>query len=448
MINIIKKLKPCYSYIFTCVAFILIHIFITHSADDLTVRDAVLSNGGSVIRTTIQRYLIWEGSWFCQFLVCFIAKHLWCFKILNIAICMLIVWSLNRLFATQAPPQTSAYIAAILLLLYPLGNVSTAGWAVTCIVYLWVIAFALYALTITQKVLLENRIHWYEYFFGTLALLFGSNREQSALFLILFFTGIQIYCTIHKKNYLYIWIQLFISVANLASILLSPGIAYKNEAYVVKLVPDIEMYGFWKKFYMVLSQTMNYFLLELKIPVLLFTIVLLILTLKKTKHTLNRLIAVYPVAYILLANMLLFPRLSAIFAKSEIINLYNVSSFKSYIPIILQLLWIGCVTATIWIVFNNSIHFWLLMLVLTAGMASKMAVCVSNAVVSSGNRTYIFLFFSILYCTGYTLCYEKKLLNSKVFRWTMNILVVLTVVNLVLALRMYGGFIPHWIDKY
>lgn len=448
MIKIFQKFKPYYSYICTCAALIVIHLFIVHSNDDLAIRDTVLNNGGSAVSIAIQRYLGWEGSWFSQLIVCLVAKYLWCFKIFNIAICMFAVWSLSQLFASHTSKENAAYIAAVLFLLYPLGNLSTAGWAVTCTVYLWVTVFAMYALTITQKVVLGEPVRRYEYILGIFALLYGSNREQSSLLLTLLFAGILIYCIMHKKKCSYIAIQLIISVANMASILLAPGTVYKNEAYVVKLVPDIETYSFVKKFYMVLSETMNYFLVELKIPILLFAIVLLILTLKRTSRTINRLIAIYPVFYIVLANMNPFSRLSAIFAPSGIISLDNASSIKSYIPIIMQLLWIGCVVATLWTIFNNTVHFWLLMLVLTAGMASKMAVCVSNAVVSSGNRTYVFMFFSILYCLGYALCYEKKLLNSKVFRWFMNILVALTIINLILALRVYGGFIPHWIDKY
>lgn len=449
MSNTVKeKFFRNHSYIIACAVLILIHVFIRYANDDLSVRNALQNSGGSAIHMAINLYFGWEGSFFCQLVMCLAIKYLICFKFLNILMCMLAIWSFGRLFSFQTSKENYAYISTILFLLYPLGNLSTAGWVVTCVVYLWVVAAALYSLTISKKVLLEEHIRPYEYVLGLLALILGSNREQSALFLILFFTGILIYCIINKKKYLYILIQLIISSANFGSLLLSPGISQKSDAYIVKVVPDIQMYNFFEKFYIVLSDTMNYFLAELKIPILLFAIVLVILTFQKTDNTIKRLISTYPVFYIIVVNMLAFPSLQSIFKKSGTINLININTAKTFIPIIMQLLWIGCIVATLWIIFNNSVHFWLLMLVLTAGMASKMALCMSSAFIGSRNRTYIFMFFSILYCTGYTMCYEKNLLNCKVFRCIMNILVALTIINLILALRMYGGVIPHWIDKY
>lgn len=425
---------------------VLLHCFIIFTNDDLVLHNYV-TNYDSIFQAVIERYNNWEGSWFCQFVVCIITKYLILFKPLNVAVCILIVWSLMHLFEIKKDNDLLLTVI-FLFFMFPMGSMSTAGWAVTSIVYLWVVAAGLYSLTLTYRIVNHEDIAGWEYILGCITIVYGANREQSGLFLIILLSGLIIYQWFNKKSNLYILLQLILSLFSWLTVLLAPAVECKNNNYIEKIIPNIEMLSFGEKLYRILCDTFNHFIYECQLPILLFVILIAYMVIRKYNDFWIRCIALFPSLYSIFLQMKIWSSMDVFFDKSSYVSLNNVNDLGVHIPIFLQVLWVACIVASLWLLFENSHHFYLLLIVLVAGIATRLGTVVSAAIKASGSRTSIFFYFAIIYCDIYLLVYEKEILKSKLFKWLMVLCGTLSLINLLRALMMYGGIIPHYIDKY
>lgn len=419
-------------------------------ADDISIRN-MLSNG-TVFSLTWEKYCEWEGSWLVQFVLFIIVKYAWSYKIINILMCILLVKSI----ASMMPGEKFRYVWSVLLFLtFPIGIVTTAGVIVTGVAYLWAAACLAYAVSIPIRIIKREKVKSIELVFGIAATLYGTNREQSGLFFLIFITAMIIYsmCTkglkhLSKSSCIYLYLQMGLTVINFLSVVLAPGLANKKTYTIAKRYPDFATVGFGDKLYQGISATLNFFLMQKHLAVLLFAVLPAVMVWKKWKEIGVRIISIYPCIYLLCVWIKPWKQMEYLFEESEIITSQNVTRFVGYIPIILQIVWIGCVIAALYLIFENSGEFWILLFALAGGAATAAALGFTGSLYASGSRIYVFFYMVLIAVTLYLLCREKSIMESGTFILCVGGYACLNTMNYVLALIEYGGSIPHWLTLY
>lgn len=447
MKNIINKLKYNYSLFILFFLLAFEHAFFKLSNDDFVIIDIVSS--GSLVDKLIERYNYGEGSWFCQTILFIFAKYYNLFFIMNILMCILIVFYLRKLILNNSNTIETNFFIICLFLLWPMGTVSSAGWMTTSIVYLWIIPAALYTFYITKKIINNEKIKTYEYLVSIITLLYASNREQSGLLILTILIPLALYNRIILSNKnSFIFFQVFIAIINFGSVLLSPGMKAKSIRTISKKMPYFDMMSMIEKFHDAFSDTMNYFIIETHVIVVLFTIIITVLIYAKYNELLFRIIGTYPIAYVVFTKINPWKQLDFLFAKSEMINIENALSISKYFPNIMQMLWLGCIITSLWLILENTHEFLLLLIVLMAGMGTRIAMGFTGSLHASGSRTTIFLYFAIMYVSSYLFNKEGKLINNKTFITLLCGLTLFNLVNFVLTIRYYSGSIPFYMTIY
>ena len=447
----VKYRMDIWANILLIVCLAISQIFLKYSADDLTIKK-MLENG-TILSNTWQRYLEWEGSWLAQSLILFIIiKNDWAFKVINILMCILIVKS----FSSIMPEVRFRYTWSVLLFLaFPIGIATTAGVIVTSVAYLWVAACLIYTISITIRIIQGVKVKSPELILGIAAILFGTNREQSGLFFLFFSMTTLIYMIckgqlkyLMKNMQLYLYLQMGLTVINFMSVVLAPGLVNKKMQTIAKRYPDFNSISVGDKLYQGISVTLNFFLIQKHFVVLLFTVLLAVMVWKKWKDLIVRIISIYPVVYLICAWVKPWKHLDFLFEESGAITSQNVSRLVVYIPIILQIVWIGCAVAALYLVFENSREFWILLSALAGGFITVAALGFTGSIYASGSRINIFFYMVLIAVTLYLLCKEKRIMESGAFIFCAAFFAGFNTMNYVLALMEYDGHIAHWISLY
>ncbi len=150
-----------------------------------------------------------------------LSNHVILWKIANIAVYALLVWSLMRI-----TDYRYSKLVFGLWLIYPVYEMSSAGWIATYMNYLWPLAFSTYAMISLKKIYCGERVYAFEWVTFLLAFLFAGNVEQMNVLIlcVLIYFGIDYYIIGKRKDR--IWFFLLaatITAANLIYIIVCPG---------------------------------------------------------------------------------------------------------------------------------------------------------------------------------------------------------------------------------
>lgn len=455
-IYIKKNYLTILAYLFVIVGMCIIQTFYVFVFDDFKDSSSFIygnvekASSTSVWQDVIIQYKYWEGSWPIQFIRFFIIRHLWCFKTLNLFICALVVWSMAQLISDK---KYRHLWAALLFFFFPMGTMTTAGVAVTSVVYLWVAAMGMYALTLTYRIMHGIKIRTWEYVVGLPALIIGSSREQSGIFMVIFLAGVICYNLINKNNgirYRYIFLQWIAALLTIISVLLAPGLKCKATRTMAVVHPQLISETIGEKIYDGIAGTLNYFLSNCHLIVLCMVILLAILVFEKHQEIIPRMVSVYTIVYlVILWTSWRGGHMSWLFGKIEFITSYNFDSVKSYIPFIAQMLWLGCVLAEFWWALENTEEFWAILFGLGGGIATTIALGFTGSIHSnSGSRTYSFFYWVMIAVTLFLVYRNKKIMKSRTAMLSVFCISCMNILNLILTLREYGGHIGHWLLTY
>lgn len=183
------------------------------------------------------------------------------------------------------------------------------------------------------------------------------------------------------------------------------------------------------KIYQGVSETLNYFLTKPQSIVWIMVLILAILIFKKYKDPGPRFISTFPVVYLFCAQVQPWIRLSFLFEKSNLISVVNVDSLTAYIPILLQMLWLGCVLAEVYLLFENTEELWMVCFAMAAGFAATVALGFTGSIYASGSRIFTFFYFDLIVLTLYFMQKEKILMQSKTAMLVMTGIVGMHVIN-------------------
>lgn len=380
---------------------LIAHFKMQPSNDDLFFK--VQLTNMNLFQYIKMRYELWSSRIVIEiFFVFFNQLPILIWRILDTIIFTSIAILLSKLF-NQKEDIRFNYIIVLLLLLYPIGDLSSAGWITTTIAYLWPTGAMLYSFYMMKQILNQKKISIFAQIIGFFCNLVAISMEQSCLLMLGFsslaFLKIVKEKQLKSKENTYIYITLGMSILYLIFIATCPGNAIRFDNEITTWYPAYKNFNVFQKLYLGIVPTMAIFLNN-KIVIITFAVLLCMATFQATKKDLFRVLSIFILGFFLLfgvfkecLNILfagrLVPFLDILFRQDTITSF----GIKELLPIGI----IICITVIIcillWVIFSKRIFPIMLLL---AGIASRMVMGFSPTIFASNNRTAFFLYLSLI----------------------------------------------------
>lgn len=438
-----EKIKKCnwLPYFYMAVVLLIIHSFIQINNNDDITYATLLTKNNNIFQILYSRYMHWSSRVVIEFFLLYIVKSALEWKIVNILMYLLMAFSISQLLPGKKERYKN-YIIVSLLLLYPLGEMDSAGWCATSTGYFWTIALGCYSMLAIKKVMDKERIHWYEYILYSFAIIYAANHEQMACCLLGIYTCILIYMMFTHKQPGFLWIQAGIILVEFGFIMLAPGNLERKTLTMVQVRPDYAGVSIIKLLYEAYADTMNYFIFHGNMLFFLLSLVIAAGVCCKYKNWLIRLGSCIPVIYLILAKLQVAVVPEFLLRRQTVMKLENAVSGRSYIPIVISVMLLGVLLAGLYLIYENAFSFWSSTIVLGIGLASRLVIGTTGSAFGSSFRTIIFFEMAIAVVLMNLFLHLEDKLNRRWINIVLCALVLVTAGRLCYYLVLYNGAIP------
>lgn len=382
-------------------------VFYQRAGDELTIFNNFFNQYGSM---TINNYLsflkatmrsdilYWSSRTIIDFVsvVLIFCEPLW--KVINAFMYAILVKALCLLF--NFDKNEYAIIVCAIIALVPQTLYLGAGWLMTSIAYFWPVvssfaAFALLVKSSKKHSILKNIII-------SLLVLYAANEEIMCVVLFFAFPVVAYNLKELRK-------QCFafegIVVLELLWALFCPGNQGRSVAEESRWFMDFSSLSVIKKMDLGFSTTMKEFLLCTNYVLLVLSIIILILGLKKAKGIIPKIITMIPFfAAIIGVGVAVLKEKSGVcsalynsVSQYGSISVYNYDNIKSYIPLTFFVFVGGTILLSVLIIGEFSKEAYGLAILLLMGVASRCVMGFSPTVWASGSRTFSIMYYLIAF---------------------------------------------------
>jgi len=392
----------------------LLHFFLPIIGDDTYFMAAAQTP--DLLNWLWHRYNGWSSRVIIESFLLIIANSFLLWKIINIILILLLYYLFVKIFADQHD-NTTCWVCAFCILLYPFWHMNSAGYMTTTVNYLWPLVFAFISGYGMKKSFLNKKIQIWEYPIYISSLLYASNIEQMNVLLLLIITLLFLYSSFQKRIDYYLLLQLLIVAAMLIFILTCPGNASRYSSEVLSWYPDYGMLGFIEKLQLGYSSTLAHFIVSPNIVFTTFCILLYISIHIQYSNILYKVIAAIPLlVYILFVIFNIFYSYDSniIYWIRKIQGVKNATSIINYAPLlILGLCSILCIFVSIYLCFKNDrLKALFCIMFIIFGLSSRIVMGFSPTIWASSYRTFIFIYFVFIVCIA--LFYQRlKIITFK-----------------------------------
>ncbi|MBR3614669.1 MAG: hypothetical protein IKL55_05785 [Clostridia bacterium] len=382
-------------------------IFITPNRyDDQVFLESV--TGKSVWSYVGPRYYNWSSRLIIEFVLCSvlkISKYLWI--LIEALMVTLAGYSIAKLFVKNNENKKENFIMLVsMILIYPIMQMNSAGWAATTINYMWPMATGLFSLIPIRKIWDGEKIKFWQYPLYVFALLFAGNQEQSCAILFgtyLLFTVLIILK--NKKIHPFIIVQDLLIIASLIFILTCPGNNIRTQTEIANQFKDFEMLTILDKIGVGLTATMGLIIDKGNIVFAIMSLIISVYIFMNYKEKLYRVISLVPVFSIfglcyfrtnINAMFPFFGSLKTLLIEEQVmLTAANCNNLLNVIPIIFAAANFICLIMSLLLIFKNLKNN-VAILVFLIGLASRLIMGFSPIVFLSGERTMLFFDFSMI----------------------------------------------------
>lgn len=395
--GILQKIKKSDIFPFVCLFFLFlaVHLLMTTNFHD----DAKFS---LIPQNEIINKLKWNyHNWSTRLIIEFVYYNLYHFpiiiwKVLDSFIMTLIGYSISELLITQNKRENN-YIISLLMLMYPLMHMMTAGWISTSANYTWAAALGLYALIPLRLYYDNKKIKWWQYITFTMAALYAGNAEQMVCVMIGASAVMLVYFIMMKKVRVYHIIQLVLLLGLFTFKITGPSNQNVNLSISKEYFRDWPAYNLIDKIYLGINTISDHFIMNANVVFFVFTGVLAAAVIYKYQDKLYRALALFPFLATCFLGMFkenltdIFPGISD--AGKLQINLANFNRAAAYIPLLIHLLVWSCIFVSIYIFFGNQLKTVVVMMIFVLGVGARMIMSISPSIYASGTRTFAVTYF-------------------------------------------------------
>lgn len=349
-----------------------------------------------------------------------VASNPWIWRFLNILMVLLLVWNAADLFGIKDKMQAQI-LFFILMWSIPISSINSAGWITTTTNYLWVMILGLVAMRPLKHWLLKEKLFPWEFIVCPVCIIYAANMEQMGAILLGCYLLFGCYLLIvQKKLSPLFYIQLILIVLSLYSIFASPGNAYRNQYEAERCFPEFLNLNILEKLLMGFLETTQYYLaagneqISYVFPLLtgiLFALILSRSTKGETNKWIKSLIVFFPLAFYWgighLGNAMLargmFPFgghwVGVLGMNRQLPGLGIYSAVMVAVQVIVYLLLLFCTGISIYFIHGKSKETLIQLILLAAGLLSRIVIGFSPTIYASGDRTALFCSMAILIVT-------------------------------------------------
>ena len=435
MITLLKKNKDKinnkYLYLLFFIGVFILHLFFKFSCDDIDYFNSILDKM-TLSNYINMRYNTWTSRIIIESVLIIISRHLYLWRLINSLIIMILVYSINSL-CFKKTNITNISLTMILVLTYPLIDMTGAGFASCTTNYLWPLAFMLFSFIPYRKDYLKEKIdkRLWPLYIGSL--LYASNQEQCVVIifvvsLIMTFINIK-----NKKDYKYSLLSLIISIISIIFILTCPGNMIRNALEISRWYPDYINANIIDKIYLAILSSIS-ILINNGIIIWLFSLVLFITIIKTKTKIMAKVLSL--ILLVATSSLSLYRFITIITNKDTLIINYQTKighvfkyNLNNFITIIACIIPFIIIFYLLFIIFKKKSRVPIFILIL--GLGTRLIMGFSPTIFASGRRTEIYLYFSLILVMIYLIKFILPKLKKLEKKFLTIIMVLCLIVNIV-----------------
>ncbi len=404
-----QKLKSKFPYL---ALFLLIFAFFLLKLE--LVRDDLwfqqISITGDWIST---RYHTWSSRLVIEIvMICLLQLPTWVFSLLTALLCVQLAAGL----AWMIDEELNLYLRCVLCLLfmiYPLAELSSAGWVSTCLNYLWPLSFGIVALFPLRQAMRGAPLSRIGLLYSAACMIFACNQEQMCALIIGFYAvGIGSMLYARKKVNPSIWLLALLAICSFLFIMTCPGNGARFEREVDAWYPQYREFGLMAKAFLgVVSTVATIF----DTKNILFLLLVLFLAYRGIREAERGTAFVFLSCSPALCFLFFSGFLQDYLGQEEITqefnqfaDLVNPALFsKPYLAFVLAVSasFVLAMVAALFVQVDRPKRLEVA-LVLLAGFASRFLMGFSPTLYASLTRTFSYLYFAVIFCL---VCLARKL---------------------------------------
>lgn len=379
----------------------IFHLFLQPSGDDLVYGTVFYKEPLPLFIS--QAYFDWSSRILIMPVAAFFAGNSFVFfSIVNVLVYSLMAVMISKLFITENKRHHHWVLILILFCVPFITMMTTAGWVVTNIHYMWPLATALVTIYPIKKYFAYEPIRWFEYpvyFFGTL---FSMNMELVAGTLLMIYGAYSVYFYLMKRPFQYGQIITLILIANVVYILFCPGNAVRESSEIVTNFPEYASFGVIQK--LAVSATSHVFSIDQNFIMLVVSGMACVFIWNAYTKGLYRLLGVLPLLFAMVINLfriiVLSPKFEYIFSDLTGKQIDNWISFEKithgtlslyhYLILILIGLYVLSLFVMIILLFKQSSKLGVGLILVGVSVMTQAVMGFSPTVYESGTRTFLF----------------------------------------------------------
>lgn len=351
-------------------------------------------------------YFNWSSRVLVNFVIHFLlGKSLIIFNVLNAVFVMVFAKTLSKLCGGIKDKALVHISIIFLILIYPIYHLGTAGWVVTMMTYFWPMVFGFVALIPIKKILDGEKFKVWEYVGYSLALIYSANEEIKLIILLLLYITFCIYFVIiRKKQTIFAWFLLSLSVLSLVFTITAPGNGARSLSETFYWFPNYTMLDTIDKLDIGFFAIMQSIMFDNHLFVIFVALLMTMVINKKYKNSLLRVVGIFPSMFLLVFGPLkmlfvtYFPTIDAFALSVSKNGLITISGntmmiLAKYVTVIV---FSFCFATSMLLCLDNLEKNIFALTLLIAGVGSRVAMGFSPTVYASGLRTATPLFFSII----------------------------------------------------
>jgi len=423
-----KDVRIPYILFFICL--VSYHIFMNGAYSDDSWFRLALDNQ-NVFQFLNERYTSWAARLAPEF-VCAIIAHqpFIVFCILDICIFFVIAWALNQLVESYRINSVLVHwLIVSSILIYPILDMSAAGWMASSTNYTWTICAVLTCMAILRKYYEGIKLGALQWMIVTICVIYAGFQEQSS-FLIIVLLAILLASQYVKNKKVSFPISALLALAIVCEIIMviSPSVQNRMIVETNHWMPEFGTFTLVDKAIMGIVRMEKVFVAQPIVTFLMFSMILPLYCWinQSPKHVL--VVSSCPLAVVVIYRFICdyIPTMKAIFIMPDDIVGVNYLDYKIYVSLLI----IGAIILSILYTFYQIFEArskYIYIVILLAAIATQLAMGLSPTIYASTRRTSIFLFFTLIYFTLKLWVDSYQSCQTELQRKTIRIFVFISV---------------------
>jgi len=351
------------------------------------------------------RYTKWTSRVIIEIILVYVSKNIYLWKICNILMYMLWSYSIYKI--------TNMYSGVILgmIMLYPIIDMSSAGWIATSLNYFWPLVFGTYSFVTVNKIISEKKVKVYEIILSIVAEIIAVNMEQYAVLHIICLVIITVYLLIKKDfakgKYGIVLIHFTVSFISIIVAITCPGNNARKVSETIRWMKNFGNLSVLDKIICGYNTTISGFLSQCCLLFIIFLIILLMCVVKKSINDSMRywIVSISAIPLIMAVIVSIghlfkneyFTYISNALSQGTIINAENWNKPINYAIFILYVLFTFFVLFSIIYIFDDVFIGIVHGGVFLGSVLTRMVLGFSPTLYVSSRRTFCFSYGIVIY---------------------------------------------------